>query len=59
MDSEKGRSELWELIGANLRNTFRRERGIDQGLGEAAHSCPEAKGDFGVRMALQSDPILG
>lgn len=28
MDSEKGRSKCWGLIGANLRDAFRRERGI-------------------------------
>lgn len=28
MDSEKGRSKCWGLIGANLRDAFRGERGI-------------------------------
>ena len=38
--SEKGRSECWGLIEPNLRNTFRRERGIDPGLREAATQLP-------------------
>lgn len=64
VDSEKGRSEFLGLIGPNLRNTFRRERGIGPGLEATATQLPwKLKGTlesgWSFRVILYYDENLG
>ena len=54
VDSEKGKSECWGVNESNLRNTFRREREIDPGLGNTATQLPwKLKGTLELGWSLR------